>query len=208
MTPSERIAGFLLLAGIDRPVEKIVQTAKGKVTQIIHLEDRERIAGFRAAAEKAQALMREADAARDLTIATAKHAIGKAIAVGEFLIQMSELLSGDFDEWIENYFSEEFSRRTAYRYMKATRYKDALGDDCPDFASLKELYVAAGLLPAPDSDGGGTNNRPSPPLYRVKVQLPPQDAEDLDPVVRKALMADLKPAVDYYERLAAVEEAA
>jgi hypothetical protein len=205
MTPTDRVTEFLILAGIDRAVEKTIQGEKGKAVILVNLTEEERAAGYRKAAESVDELLCAAEEARDLTIASSKLALVRAVALGERLLTLQELFGGDFDDWLENYFGERVSRRSAFNYMKAVRYKDALGDECPDFATLKELYVAAGIMPAPESSAPGS--RAPQPLFRLKFECSVGgDPARWDPIVRRDFIRQAKPVADLLERAIAAEE--
>lgn len=208
MSPVDRIAHFLTLAGIDRAASVTAERAEGtKYEKLIPLTDDERATAFRRSAEQVLAAHDLAEQARDLTISSAKLAISRAIAVGELLLERTEVFAGDFTEWLENYCGERLSRSTAYNYMKAVRYKDALGDDCPEFATLKELYVAAGILPPPSSGETG-ESRPAAPLFRLKLDVNGPPPEQWEPIQRRDFLQKAQQVVDLYERVKALEDAA
>jgi hypothetical protein len=208
MNPVDRVAKFLQVAGIDRPAEKTIKTEGGTITKLDPLTPAERAAAYTAAAARAFALVQSAEEARDLTISHAKLAITRAVAIGEFLIEMAEVFSGDFDEWLEGYCAERISRPTAYRYMKAVRYQHALGDDCPEFSTLKDLFIAAGILPAPTS-GEGEGQKPSPPIFRLRFEINASgNPGEWEPVVRREFIAKAKPIAELLEKAIAAEEEA
>lgn len=205
MTPAERIGKFLALASIDRPVEKTIDTAKGKRVVTIELEPGELGKGYEAASDRLFALLDAAEQARDQTIAAAKLAISRAITVGEFLLEVQELFAGEYEEWLEGYCAGRISRSTAYNYKKAVRYKQALGSEFPDFATLKKLYVAAGILPPPNGTSPGS--RAPAPLFRLKyeINLPPDPAK-WDAVVRRQFIAEAKPVAALLQKAIEAEE--
>lgn len=206
MNPVDRVTRFLAVAGIDRPAEKTFKTASGTITRLDPLTPAERAAAYTAAAERAFALVQSAEEARDLTISHAKLAITRAIAIGEFLVEMAEVFSGDFDEWLEGHCAERISRATAYRYIKAVRYRAALGDECPEFATLKDLFIAAGILPAPSS-GESSEQKPSPPIFRLRFEMNASgDPVEWEPVVRREFIAKARPIAELLQKAIAAEE--
>jgi len=155
--------------------------------------------------------LRESEKSRDLCIAAAGMAISHAIICGELLIIARDRHRGEFLAWLESYCRDEegnpiFSQATAYNYIRAVKYKAALGVDCPEFSTLKELFIAAGILPPPTT--ADTSHRPAAPLFKLQFALnapPPEEWESMD---RKEFLERAKPVVDLYERVKAAEKAA
>ena len=154
----------------------------------------------------------EAERLRDLAIGAGKAAIMSAIQCGELLLRAKDLADergpGEFSAWIEiqSESLENFpSRATCFRYMKAVKFKETLGDEFPDFANLKELYVAADILPPPATSTPGSNSD-SKPLYRIKFQaeMPPEKWTALD---RREFIERAKEVVKIYERCVELEAA-
>jgi len=155
--------------------------------------------------------LRESEKLRDLCIASAAKAIAHAISCGELLIVARERHRGEFLAWLDGYCRDEkgdplFSQRSAYNYIKAVKFKAALGEECPEFSTLKELFIAAGILPPPTS--ADEIQRPPAPLFKLQFALnapPPEEWLSMD---RKEFLERAKPVVDLYERVRAAEKAA
>lgn len=168
----------------------------------------ERAQEYRVAAEEIRVAREGAMQARDLAIAAICDANTRALTVGTKLLEYQERFQGDFDEWLDGYCAEWFSRRTAYRYMAKVRdLKAALGTDEPTLEQMKKALIASEILP--ESDGGGGNGSSgTAPIFRLKLDLAGPPPEKWDPADRRDFLTRAKPVVDLYQRLQAVEEAA
>jgi len=147
---------------------------------------------------------------RDACLAWARQGLKALIAAGELLIEAREKLSGDFEDWLEAQIASlpeeaRFSRKTAGNYMRAVRFKESLEDDDPEFASVKELYIAAGILPLPPPGGQGGSG--SAPVYTLSLKLNAPEPEKWDPMDRREFLQKAKPIIDLYERVKAAEAA-
>lgn len=160
----------------------------------------------------------EAAQHRDFAIAAGAKALRAAIRCGEMLIHARELCEergpGEFLAWIATEIdSREFfpSQATCYHYMRAVRYQHALGEATPDFATLKELYIAAGILPSPEENQSGTGagkRNTKPHLFSLRFDLAAPDPEDWESIDRREFLQKAKPVADLYERCKALEAAA
>lgn len=138
----------------------------------------------------------------------AKHTIDRVIKVGEMLLDIRKKLSGEFDAWLEAYHAtkEDFpARATCYNYMRAVRYKQTLDEESPDPSSVKELFVAAGILPAPKRPEDDHSS--SPPIFRIKFAISAPDPEKWEPGDRREFLRQAKPVVELYEKIKAAEAA-
>jgi len=153
---------------------------------------------------------RVVEESRDACLSWANRGMNALVAAGELLIEAREQLSGDFEDWLEAFIASlpeavKFSRSTAYNYMRAVRYKATLSSDQPEFASMQELYLACGILPAkPKSDGhaGGVEA----PVYTLSLKLNAPEPEKWNSMDRKEFLQKARPVVDLYERVKAAEE--
>jgi len=164
---------------------------------------------FASLASRLTALHRECEHHRDTCIAASRLAIERAIAAGTLLLELRENLRGEFDDWLEAYRAgdEAFPcRATCYNYMKAVRFRETLEDECPEFASLKELYIAAGILPPPPAPDDA--QRPAQPLFRLALAVNGPPPEEWEPMQRRDFLQRAKPVVDLYDRVKAAEAAA
>jgi hypothetical protein len=159
----------------------------------------------------------EAEQHRDFAIAAGTKALRAAIRCGEMLMHARELCEergpGEYLAWIAiQVESREFfpSQATCYRYIKAVRYKQALGDESPDFATLKDLYVAAGILPPPDENhpGGNAKKDGKTHLFSLRFDLAAPDPEDWESLDRREFLQKAKPVADLYARCIAIEASA
>jgi hypothetical protein len=157
---------------------------------------------------EARILAHHADAVQHAALATtaAAQAVDHAIAAGELLLAERENRAGEFDDWLATLIAsrDDFSRSTAYNYMRAVRYKKALDEPEPEFGSLKELYIAAGILPPPTADQKAP---PKPPLFRIKFDLNGPPPEQWEPMDRREFLERVEPIVQLYERVKAAEAA-
>lgn len=152
--------------------------------------------------------LRSSEQSRDLCIVSARTAIEYAIVTGELLIIARERHRGEFLTWLEIYCKDEsgdpvFSQKTAQNYMRAVKFKATLGEECPEFASLKELFIAAGILPAPETPDSIT--RPDAPLFKLQFALNAPPPEEWQPMDRREFLERAKPVVDLYERVRLAE---
>lgn len=154
-------------------------------------------------------LHRDCERHRDTCIAASRLAIERAIAAGDLLLELREKLRGEFDDWLDAYRAGDDAfpcRATCYNYMKAVRFRAALDDDCPEFASLKELYIAAGILPPPP--GSDDTHRPAAPLFRLALAVNGPPPEEWEPLQRRDFLQRAQPVVDLFNRVKAAEAAA
>ena len=78
----------------------------------------------------------------------AADAISKAIECGRLLIQQKESLGhGSWLEWLDANVPE-ISDRTARKYMVLAKRNH--GSDLNDAASLRQAYIATGIIPSPE----------------------------------------------------------
>lgn len=146
---------------------------------------------------------------RENALAWARRGITAMITAGQRLIEAQKALSGDFDDWLKAWTSSlpeeiRFSYRTAYNYMRAVRYLDELESPDPKFASVQELFIAAGIMPQkPEANGSAA--RPAP-LYTLNLRVnapPPEKWSSMD---RREFLQKAQPVVELYERVKAAEE--
>ncbi len=94
-------------------------------------------------------LHKQAECHRDLAVANAGQACRAAIECGALLIKAKEENAGEFGLWLES--NCNFSHDTATRYMRVSvKYSAALRNGSLDFQTLKELYIATGIMPPPE----------------------------------------------------------
>lgn len=149
---------------------------------------------------------------RDACLAWAHQGMTALVAAGELLKDAREKLSGDFDDWLASFIAGlpdevKFSRSTAYNYMRAVTYKASLTATDPEFASIKELYIAAGIMPKPP-ESSGNGSKAAPPVYSLTLRLNAPEPEKWDSMDRREFLQKAKPVIDLYERVKAAEEAA
>lgn len=164
---------------------------------------------FVALATQLAALHRECEQHRDACIAAGRLAVERAIAAGTLLLGLRESLRGEFDAWLDAYRAGDDAfpcRATCYNYMKAVRFRAALDDDCPEFASLKELYIAAGILPPPPAPDD--TQRPGAPLFRLALAVNGPPPEEWESVQRRDFLQRAQPIIDLFRRVQAAEAAA
>jgi len=129
------------------------------------------------------------------------------LAVGLRLTEYRRRFAGEFDDWLEGYCSDCFSRATAYRWMaKVADLKRALGADEPTFEELKRAQLAAETLPEPIGEGSKPGEVPP---FRLKFEIPSSvQIEQWEPGIRREFIAQAKPLVEIYHRALALEAAA
>jgi hypothetical protein len=144
-------------------------------------------------------------------VAWARSGIEAMIAAGECLIEIRDnLADGDWGEWLDSLIQSlpedcSFSRRTAYNYIRAVRFKSTLEDEFPAFHSVRELYIASGIMPQPPSSEP-PGERP-PPLYCLTWKPNATPPEQWEPMDRREFLEKAKPIIDLYERVQAAESA-
>lgn len=162
---------------------------------------------FHTAAEDIRSLREAAVQARDLAIAAMCDANTRALTVGTRLLEYQERFQGDFDEWLDGYCSEWFSRRSAYRWMAKVRdLRAVLGNDDPTLEELKKALIASEVLPSASASAG--TGSIEPPLFRLKLDVNGPPPEEWDATDRREFLTRAQPVVDLYERVRAAEEAA
>jgi len=139
----------------------------------------------------------------------ASDAISKALECGRLLIQQKESIGhGSWLEWLDANVPE-ISDRTARKYMAlAKRNHDS---DLTDSASLRQAYLATGIIPAPEEKA------PSPPdpnkpwvrftrfldgfrlWFNKRIEDDPLDTWPEDS--RRVLKNELRWFAELYERL-------
>jgi hypothetical protein len=166
-----------------------------------------RISEYRTAAEEVRQLRTAMEQGRDFAIAAMCDANTRALQLGTKLIEWQERFQGDFDEWLENYCEEFFSRASAYRWIAKVRVlRLVLGKEKPTFEELKSALIASEVLPEPRPEHSASAL--PPPLFRLKLDVNGPPPEEWAPVDRKEFLERAKPIVDLYERVRAAEEAA
>jgi len=158
---------------------------------------------------------RGAEQLRDMAIGAGRLALERAIYCGTLIARARDLAElhgrGQFTAWLELQVEshDDFpSIATCWRYLKATRYKETLGNGCPDFASIQELYIAAGILPpkeSADSEGGSNSSRREAPMFRLKFELAAPNPAQWQSIDRREFLQKAKPVVDLYEACKAAE---
>jgi hypothetical protein len=117
-------------------------------------------------------LHRQAILWRDKAVADAGQACRCAIECGQLLSKSKEQCRhGDWLLWLES-FCPEITAQTARNYMRvAERYSKALLDGSVDFQTLKDLYIATGIMPEPSSAEHATNSQPLPVWARLTTKI-------------------------------------
>jgi hypothetical protein len=64
------------------------------------------------------------------------------------IVAKQSLKHGEWLLWLESN-CPEISQSTAKNYMRVARYRQLIGGPALDFQSVKELYVATGIMPEP-----------------------------------------------------------
>ena len=133
-------------------------------------------------------------------------AVQKAAACGRVLLEARDALKekGCFVSWIEANWPEG-GIRTAYRWMKLAESPEELWQDA---VSLRQAYIAVGLLPEPGpAEHSPDENKPQwnylVHLARAERALQKQ-REELDRLSRKekdVLKERLRPWVEMFNRL-------
>lgn len=105
----------------------------------------------------------EAERWRDAAVSSAGKACKAAIQCGELLNRAKVEHAGEFTLWLES--NVRFSHDTATRYMRcAVKFSAALRDGLLDFQTLKELYIATGIMPGPVTESE-SSTLPLPPVW-------------------------------------------
>lgn len=187
------------------PSGSLTTAERGKLRR--RQSEPERIAEYRAAAAEVSQLRVEMEQARDFAIAAMASANKRAFILGTKLIELQERFQGDFDEWLDLWCAEYFSRATAYRWIRKVRdLRAVLGNDNPSLEELKKALIASEVLPEPSPDGAAST-APAP-LFRLKLDLAGPTPDLWPPADRRDFLTRAKPVVDLYERVRAAEEAA
>ncbi len=141
--------------------------------------------------------------------AVAAEAISKALECGQLLIQQKEAIGhGSWLQWLDENVPE-ISDRTARKYMALAKRNH--GSDLNDSASLRQAYLATGIIPAPE-EKSPTPPDPNKPWVRFTrfldgFRLWYNKRMDEDPVdswpedSRRVLKNELRWFADLYERL-------
>lgn len=141
--------------------------------------------------------------------AVASEAIAKALECGQLLIQQKESLGhGSWLEWLDSNLPE-ISDRTARKYMSLAKRNH--GSDLTDAASLRQAYLATGIIPSPE-EKNPTPPDPNKPWVRFtrfldgfrlwfnkRVDDDPLDSWPEDS--RRVLKNELRWFAELYERL-------
>jgi hypothetical protein len=139
----------------------------------------------------------------------AAEAISKALECGRLLVQQKESLGhGSWLEWLDANLPE-ISDRTARKYMALAKRNH--GSDLTDAASLRQAYLATGIIPAPEEKPAGPPD-PNKPWVRFtrfldgfrlwfnkRIENDPLDTWPEDS--RRVLKNELRWFADLYERL-------
>lgn len=113
----------------------------------------------------------QAEMWRDKTVADAGQACRCAIECGGLLLKVRESHRGEFLSWLEMN-CPTISNRTAYNYMAiAIKYVQVLANGHLDFKTLKDLYIATGIMPAPESPTDAATKEPLPAWMRWTEKL-------------------------------------
>jgi hypothetical protein len=83
---------------------------------------------------------------RDLTLSTAADACQAALECGDLLIAARSHHNGEFLLWFQCN-CPQISESTAWNYMRISKLRRALGDRSVDLQTIKQFYIAAGILP-------------------------------------------------------------
>lgn len=143
------------------------------------------------------------DAAKD-AVYKAGMAVRKAVECGHKLIAAREERRGTFTAWIEQEL-KEIGTATAYRWIKLAESPESLWRDA---VSLRQAYIAVGLLPEPEPlNPGGDNQRPAGNylvhIARAERALSIQisDIRHMPKPERKLLKERLAPLVEIWRAL-------
>lgn len=121
-------------------------------------------------------------------LAHGAQACKSAIQCGLKLIEARAAHPGEFLLWL-GANCPDISERTAQNFMRvARRHAQALADGSLEFQTLKELYVATGLLPAPEPQAGAPATESVPAWLRFTERIDSQIPK-LKPDEKEALRA-------------------
>lgn len=138
-------------------------------------------------ADRINDLHRQAEVWRDKTIADAGQACRCVIECGLLLMKAKKQCKhGDWLVWLESN-CPRISERTAQNYMRVgSKYAKALADGSLDFQTVKELFIASGIMPEPESPQDQPSKEQLPVWRRLteKIEglieeLKPEDKERL-----------------------------
>lgn len=137
----------------------------------------------------------------------ARHHAGNAIRAaydcGKLLHKArAKLAHGEWLNWIEANLPE-MSQRTVYNYIKLSNLHHVANLD--DYPSLRQAYIAAGILPEPDTVLS-TEPISQKPIYLSNIKKTRSSLEKveicgLDEMAKEELRGELKPLVDFYGQL-------
>ncbi|MES2570579.1 MAG: hypothetical protein V4710_11065 [Verrucomicrobiota bacterium] len=169
------------------------------------LNPAERVRVFQEAAQAIRALNDEAEKSRGAALTAIHSACNARLAVGIKLLEIKTAFSGDFDEWLEGYCSEWFSRRSAYRWIAVVNdLKATLGSPDPTFKQLCDAQRAIELLPEPFSTEE-TKPANSTPLFRIAFSVNTTPPQEWSSHQRREFLEKSKPIVELYAQVAAAE---
>jgi hypothetical protein len=89
--------------------------------------------------------------------------------------------------------------------MRATRHAATLHSEAPELSSMKELYIAAGILPPPetaDEKKPSANQLIFRPIKFVKPSIPPTEWEAME---RREFLRNGKDYVEFYRSVEMAE---
>lgn len=159
--------------------------------------------------ETVLALHSKAIQCADETRTLAGKAISCAIEAGKILLKEKESRRGEFLLWLQTEIAsasnstkefisaDKFSQATAYRYMKIARFDQEHPDQT--FSTIKEYYVATGIMPPPESQPLEDRERPTFTL-RFRTTKPLNEWPQSE---RLEFLEMAKPIVDQYQELLA-----
>ena len=141
--------------------------------------------------------------------AVASDAVAKAIQCGQLLIQQKESLGhGSWLKWLDTNIPE-IRDRTARRYMALAKRNRS--SDLTDSASLRQAYLATGIIPKPKEKPVGPPD-PNKPWVRFtrfldgfrlwfNGRIDEELLDTWDEDARRVLKNELRWFVNLYERL-------
>lgn len=107
-------------------------------------------------AEEINRLYAQALSHRDRAVEHAFTAVESAVECGRKLIEAKTLCHGEFDFWLTTN-CPQISRRTAYNYIAVARKVQTFAQSPTDFQTLKQLYIACGIMPEPEMHEHGVS---------------------------------------------------
>jgi len=149
---------------VDEPRELVTPEVEQELRRIEEILTKSEAMGTGKLLEAIQARSRRAEEFAGSALNSAALALANAWACGKLLLAAKEKLGrGDFGQWRDkNLAPARIGERTTQRYMRLAEVFTDVRDLLAWSPTLRQAYIACGILPAPELGDGAGDDKGSP----------------------------------------------